>query len=536
MSILPIRQMGTVGIIKDIDPFDLPPNAFDAGLNVRFANGVMTRGPVFRSITSLSKDPAFVDGLTPLTGLDYIVLGYQDGTITKTAGPTTIDITASGWTPSSTPVQWTSTNLSDVYYVNREDRVPWYMVRNGTQMAAIPGWTSTWRCKSLRAFNSQLIAIGMTEASAEYPTTLRWSDFTTVGAPPATWNPATTNSAGRNTIAEMVNPLIDGYALRNAFALYSRDEIWLMEVTGDSNVYSFRRIFTGTGIINKNCVVERQGQHYVFGFDDIYIHDGVSKQSIAEGKVRQYIYRTMNKKYKDKFFVAHNRALNEIMFCYVSGDEAVAYPAPNGEACNRAAVYNYVSGTWTFYDLPWSTAAGISNLDTSLIWNAATASWDLTGGSWLDKDDGYKRNLMFVGLTSATYGITRQLHVLEDYLTGTTTYPVDTAATGPCYVRRTGIDLDEIQAELRGFKNIISIYPEGRVYASGAPLSFQFGASLYPDESPVLGDPMTYDGIQNYKLDYRDAGRFLTLQINYNDYRSFSLSGIDVDVVITGSR
>ena len=32
-----------------------------------------------------------------------------------------------------------------------------------------------------------------------------------------------------------------------------------MEITGDNNVYSFRRIFTGAGLINKNCVVERDG-------------------------------------------------------------------------------------------------------------------------------------------------------------------------------------------------------------------------------------------------------------------------------------
>jgi hypothetical protein len=538
MAILPIRKLGSVGIVKDVDPFDLPVNAFSSGVNVRFANGVVQRGPVFRLVRELSGDASFIDSLSPLTGLDYIIVGLTTGQIYSIAGATITNITAAGWTPSSIPTQSTSCNLSDVYYINREDRVPWY-VNRGTlgAMTAMPtsgglGWNANWRCKSLRAFNGQLIAIGMTEGT-DYPTTLRWSDVTVVGAPPIEWVPSTTNSAGRTTLAEMVNPLIDGMTLRNSFILYSRDETWAMEPSLDDNIYNFRRIFTNTGVINKNCVVELEGKHYVFGFEDIFVHDGVQKKSIAEGRVRQYIYRTMNKKYADKFFTILNRSLNEIMFCYVSGDELVDWPG-NGQACNRAAVYNYVADTWTFYDLPMSLFAGLANLDTSLVWNDATNSWDLTGGSWMDNDDGFKRNVMFVGIN---YGdLTPKIHSFEAYDTGSNAGPVDITATTSCFARRDSIDLDEIQAELRGWKNIVSIYPQGRVFQSGMPLTFQFGSSVLPDESPTLGDPMTYDGDTDYKLDYRDAGRYLSMQIIYDDFKSFQIGGLDIDVVITGSR
>lgn len=538
MAILPIRKLGSVGIIRDIDPFDLPLNAFSSGVNVRFANGVVQRGPVFRDIKSLSSNATFIDSLTPLTGLDYIIVGYATGQIVRYTGSTTTTMTAAGWVNNSIDTQYTACNLSDVYYTNREDRVPWYVARSTLgNFAALPnvgglGWSSTWRCKSLRAYNNQLIAINMTEG-ADYPTTVRWSDVTVVGSPPAQWVPSTTNSAGRTTLAEMVNPLIDGLTLRNVFILYSRDEVWAMEPSLDDNIYNFRRIFTNAGVINKNCVVELDGKHYVFGFDDIFMHDGVQKKSISEGRVRQYIYRTMNKRFIDKFFTVHNRALNEIMFCYVSGDELVAWPN-DGTACNRAAVYNYVADTWTFYDLPMSNFAGTANLDGSLVWNDANSSWNLTGGSWMDNDDGYKRNIMFVGITSGA--LTPKIHTLEAYDTGSTSAPVDTVATTQCFVRRDGVDLDEIQAELRGWKNIIAIYPQGRVYQSGNPLTFTFGASTLPDASPTLGTPMTFDGDTDYKLDYRDAGRYLSMLVSYDDYKSFQLGGLDIDVVITGSR
>lgn len=536
MAILPLREFGSVGVVKDIDPYDLPPNAFNTGVNVRFANGTLQRGPVFRNIVDLDGNPQFIDGLTPLGGLDYIIVGYEDGTLDKITGSSTTTISPSGWTPTTASVQWTSTNLSDVYYTNREDRVPWYMARGGSEMADIPDWSSDWRCKSLRAFNGQLIAIGMSEEGIDYPTTVRWSDFTVAGSPPASWTPLTTNSAGRNTLAEMVNPLIDGVTLRSSMVLYSRDEVWAMEPTGDNNVYAFRRLFSNAGVINKNCVVEVDGRHYVFGFDDIFVHDGVNKQSISQGRVRQFIYQTLNKRFMSKFFVIHNRPLSEIMFCYVGGDPYTAFPALDGEACNRAAVYNYVSDTWTFYDLPWSTAAGVANLDTSLIWEDGDSSWELTGGSYADTDDGYKRNVMFVGLTDESTGLTRRIHVFEDYATGSTTKPVDTVATAPALAIRKGLDLDEIKAELRGFKQISSIYPEGRLFIDGAPLMFVFGTSIYPNEEPTYSESMSFNGIDQYKLDYRASGRYLAYQITYNDYKSFSISGMDVDLTITGSR
>ena len=41
MSLVPITNVGQVGIIQDIPPYNLPPNAWSGGNNVRFLdNGV----------------------------------------------------------------------------------------------------------------------------------------------------------------------------------------------------------------------------------------------------------------------------------------------------------------------------------------------------------------------------------------------------------------------------------------------------------------------------------------------------------------
>src|SRR3546814_5192092 len=59
-------------------------------------------------------------------------------------------------------------------------------------------------------------------------------------------------------------------------------------------------------------------------------------------------------------FVSHDPRLNEIHFCYHSGDRFARFQS--GEGCNRAAVYNYRLDNWTFYDLPNVTSGCLSTV------------------------------------------------------------------------------------------------------------------------------------------------------------------------------
>src|SRR3546814_15114524 len=66
---LPVRGLGSVGIIADINPYDLPPAALSAGVNVRFENGKITRGPVVRRVYEFEVgfSPAFLLSLPPVS-------------------------------------------------------------------------------------------------------------------------------------------------------------------------------------------------------------------------------------------------------------------------------------------------------------------------------------------------------------------------------------------------------------------------------------------------------------------------------------
>jgi hypothetical protein len=66
------------GILADVDPFNLPPEAFSMGINVRFKNQSITQAPVFRRVpqTLLFSDPRFVGSNLSNAGFDSVIVGY----------------------------------------------------------------------------------------------------------------------------------------------------------------------------------------------------------------------------------------------------------------------------------------------------------------------------------------------------------------------------------------------------------------------------------------------------------------------------
>ena len=74
--------------------------------------------------------------------------------------------------------------------------------------------------------------------------------------------------------------------------IYGLNEVWLQTPIGGTEVWSYTLAFDNRGAINANCVIEINGLHYVFGIDDIWIHDGVTPLSICIDKVVRLCSRT----------------------------------------------------------------------------------------------------------------------------------------------------------------------------------------------------------------------------------------------------
>ena len=143
----------------------------------------------------------------------------------------------------------------------------------------------------------------------------------------------------------MNTPIVDGAVLGNDFYVYSSEDVSGWTFVGGQFIFNVRKAFSDAGLINANCVVEIEKKHFCFSRDDIYIHDGVTtKQSSVTSAPRISSTGGLNFNKADLCFVAHNETLNEVLFCYLSGDAHVEFP--NAGRCNRAAVYNYREDVW----------------------------------------------------------------------------------------------------------------------------------------------------------------------------------------------
>lgn len=537
MPNLPIRDLGSVGVITDVDPFNLPINAFTRAKNVRFDQGNIRRSPGFRDVSTVTGfTPVFIHGVYNATGYDTVTVVSDDFDVYNFSnGTIALDYNSSA---SVSPAQVTATSLANVQYLNREDIAPLYKTPAMNNYAPLVNWPSGYTCESLRSYGDFLIAMNMDEGGQSFPTRVRFSDIALANQAPTSWDETdTTKSAGFNDLAQMNTPIIDGQTLGSNFLIYSSDQVWLMEFVGGTFIFNFRKLFSDVGVINQNCIVEVQGRHYVFDQDDIYMTDGVSTQSICDGRVKDYIFSGIDTSSLDRCFVQYDPAREEIYFCYKSSDDMAEFT--NSDGCNRAAVFNYASNTWSFLDLPNVYAGTSANVDTVETYDTASVTYDQAGSTYASQDAGFTRNILMLSQASSSDGLSgSNILGLDGIDEGSTLAgALNTSATKPMRLERTGIDLDtEAQLPLTGYKNIRKMVPQFNTVATNKVFNVSMGASDLATSAPTYETSVSLDTSSAYKVDSRSSGRYLSYKIETPDTKDFTISGFDFDIVATGRR
>lgn len=549
MPIARLRDLASHGVITDQDPYSLPVGAFSAGVNVRFRNNKITPAPVFRAVKRplAEADPryAFTAGIG--SSNNDLFLGYKTGRVYYYANGVETDYSPVGYVNSTVEANWTSYTIGNVIYVNREGRPPWFLLPDTNKYKSISDaayatpadkWDPTWSAKIIAQCGGAVVALNVTKGPTNYPTMVKTSSIVQNGTIPASWNiadPATL--ATENILQAMDGQITDACQLGSDLIIYGMREAWRMHADGSLQVFSYTKLSSAKGVLNTNCSVEIDGKNYCFGIDDIWVHDGISEESLCDEKTRDFIFSALNISMAEKCFIQFNPRLNEIMFGYVSGDQYVKFRNVNG--CNRAATYNLSDKSWTFDDMPSIYQFDDGPVSNLLTYATATASYQDVGGSYQDQEDGGKRVAVCLGDGNTEYGLQPTLYAFDVFGPGSVApYPVDTNATAPVYLERTGLDLDELNAELRQYKLLRSIYPQARVDTQGGnSLMISAGASDEPNSNePNWGDYQPYDGVDNIKIDMNVSGRWLALRLQWNDYRSFTITGFDLDIRTTGGR
>jgi hypothetical protein len=537
MSIFPVRNFSKYGVITDVDPYSLPLEAWSMGVNVRFHAGAIERSPVFRNVIGLATaSPRYITANTPSTGFSTVVQAYLNGTVAQISNGTETDISITSYTPANAESCFTSCHLGDVFYVNRDDRVPWSLRTSDSNFQVLANWDSGWRAGIFRSAGGALCAFNITKSGTAFPTMVKTSEFALADTVPTTWDATDpTNNATENILAEMRGGITDAQNLGEIVVIYGLEEAWAMTADGSEEVWSYHKLFDDAGSINANCSIEIDKQHYVFGLHDIWRHDGTSKASIADQRTRDFIFQSINMQKSNRCFVYYNEKLKEVYFCYASADAYTGFPMVDG--CNRCAAYNIAEDNWSFYDLPYVYGAAEANIDTVATWTSVTLTWATAGGSWLDQDDSLKRITVMCGDVNAAASVSRSLYAFDLQGPGTVVaLPVDENATLGWTLERDGIDLDEVGVDLRGYKLCSSIYPQARLEVDAEPLSFQVGTNDYFSQLPIMSPAQTYDGNLLYKLDFNVSGRYMKMIVKHDDWHYVRFGGLDFDLDVLGER
>jgi len=584
MAILPIRNLGNVGVVTDVSPYNLPINGFTRADNVMFEDGKVKRAPVFKRVFQATGEYSTATMVSQETssGIDeffvcdrrYVIGKYTYPTFTDMTNATYLDNTLED-TPETIPV--TATTLADVIYFAKEDRRPIYKVPSeaffrelhpkdsGTSATGVTStWgtlTEVWKCKSLRSYGDFLIALSMTEGSDTYPSRVRWCDPTTANTPALKWDETdTTSLAGFNDLVQIDGPIIDGLSLGNQFIIYSKDQVWLMDFVGGQFVFNFRRLFVDSGVINQNSVVEVEGKHFVFGQDDIYTHNGSQKQSIVDNKVRDFIFNNLDTNKNHVIFVHHDVRFKKIFFCYKSVDSNAKFD--KADHCNKALVFNYMDGTCSFMDLPNLTAGGVGNLGAEITYNeAGSPTYESLGGGYVDQSGSKARQTLFTNdvlriesPSSATnypaseadsYYSFRYSNLLtiDDLQRSMVVATYDDIYNADAVLERTGIDLDETGGGygLNTYRTIKNIFPQmvssKDGVASSGTMNISVGAADLPNNTPNYSTVTTFLPSSEYKVDSRASGRYLSYKITTPTPKTyFEFSGFDTDFMNIAKR
>ncbi len=519
--IIPVNNLDEFGVIEDSPSHLLPPNAWTQAQNIRFRDGFVEK---MLGDTATMGTPGIAPyHLQPVgtpTTFWWMYMGLSK--VYATDGSSHFDITRTvGGNYSATEDElWTSGVLGGVPFCNNGFDAPqaWTSVSGGTPLVALANWPANTTCKSLRAFKNFLVAMDVTESSVRYPHLIRWSHPAEPGAVPTSWDYTNTAlDAGRRMIGDSGDFLVDGIALGSIFLLYKENSVYSMQYVGGQQIFNTDQLTLAAGMIAKRCAVEfKQGMHAVFSDGDLITVDGTNVVSIADKRVRKYVFSRIDGTYYRRSFVLYNRNEKEVWF---------AFPESGQTRPSLVAVWNYVDNKWGFRELPAGSGGAIGVVDSSAssdAWSSAVGSWDSDAAPW----------------DSRLYNPSMRKLVLADPV-GTRLLLADNSATFvsgsmTALVEREGLALplslrDSAPPDATVWKQFLNIWPQF-TGAAGTQIEVQVGVQADAQSATVWQGSQIFTIGTSTKVDCLGAaGRLLSLRFKTTGTATWKLSSYEVE-------
>lgn len=500
-----------VGLAADLSPEELGDGVWSASSNMRFALGYAAR---FKGTVQVFAAPA----VTP-----YYIAPYATSTarfwvhaglaaVYVDDGTTRTDITGTAPT-GAIDDRWTGGSINGVLVLNNGKDVPMYWAGDtALNLATIPGWDATWRAVALRPFKNFIVALGITKGAAVYPHMVKWCTTLNPGAISAAGDWDETNpaiDAGEQDLAETSDLIVDALPLGDVLVIYKERSMYAMSYVGAPYIFRFQRLPGESGMLARGCAVNTPLGHVVLTAGDVVLNTGQSVNSIANGLVRDLIFKNIDATNYKRAFVTANPQRSEVWICIPYGTSAV---------CNKAIVWNWIDKTWAVRELSSVTygAFGQINYSVSTETWADSATWAEDASSWNENDySPAEARLLMCHSTP--------LISLADTKTS------DFGALITSSLERTGITMGDAYA----IKTVTSIRPkiDGNY---GSVVNVQVGYAMYPDVDPTWKTAQPFTIGQSIKIDSSATGRFISIRFSNTDYGAWRMKSFDIDYINAG--
>ena len=204
----------------------------------------------------------------------------------------------------------------------------------------------SYRVGVLRAHKGFLFAGNWIKGGTNRPSLLAWDNPTASNIVSDNWVPGPTSLAGEFDCVDSGRSgvILDMLPLRDDMVVYKEDSAWIAKSTGGAiPAWGLKKLIGIPGIIAQDCVIEEKGRHYVWGPEDIYVHQGQNAESVINNRVRKSFINQIDGDNYLNCFAVKNVEKKEIWFC--GPTQGNTYP-------DRALVYQWIDGTFTITELP----------------------------------------------------------------------------------------------------------------------------------------------------------------------------------------
>lgn len=525
MPEIEINDLSMVGVVSDVPPYQLPPEAFSLGNNMRFTDDDVERllgwaqvfgappiAPEFlMPISTADSNYWLFSGLTKIYSYD----GSDYTDVTRTVG---------GDYNAADGADWNGTILGGIPIFNNGIDVPQFKANmsSGTHFENLTNWPATQRAKLLRSFGPFLIALNLTDTGVSYPHLVQWSSEADPGSIPGSWDYTdATVDAGRKDLEDVNSGvLLDALPLQGTMYLYKEQSTWKMSFIGGRFIFDFKALFETSGILAPRCVaLTGDGtKHVVATQDDIIWHNGNRVQSILNKRQRSTLFNELDTLSYVNSFLFSNPLRSEMWFCYPT--QGNVYP-------NKAIIWNYrhggEAGVITNADGITFRHAAVGNIDAGSeeTWEDGDDEWDEDTGPWSTFD---RHKVLLAG--------TEQQKLLQ-LDSGTTRDGV--AFTGT--LQREGLSLigrkrngDWIVDHKRD-KMWQRLWPK----IQGGPVSIRVGVAQTVRGATTWGPAITFDPATDRFAD-PDSAAGMALAVEFSAAAAWRMSGYKVEIALLGEH